>query len=138
MTLEEFRKKLDGDEAFRAEVEAKAKALKEQNPDKSERDIDQMLSAEYGVEKTAGVDINDDDMDAVAGGIFFFGDNAADGHEIFCFCAWYFSEYEAVSKTKRCSRCHGDVKWDNFCHYICYNCKLMFCRWDEETYNLMD
>ena len=36
MTMEEFRKKLDEDEAFRAEVEAKAKSLEEQYPDKSD------------------------------------------------------------------------------------------------------
>ena len=111
MTLEEFRKKLDEDEAFRAEVEAKAKALKELNPDKSDNEREKMLFAECGVEMPAGTDINDDDMDAVAGGHLFQGPDAPDGHEIGCFFSfsWYVDEGEAAYMTNICPRCNNQL-----------------------------
>ena len=125
MTLEEFRKKLGEDEAFRTEVEAKAKSFKEQNPDKSDPEIDQMLSAEYGVEKPSGKDISDDDMDAVAGGILGLCPDAADGHEIGCIGFWYFDEIDAFNHMQRCTRCGGPVE-----EGCCYKCRLNFNTWD--------
>ena len=44
--------------------------------------------------------VDDEEMEAVAGGKFFFGENAADGHEIGCAFSptWYVNQDEADQK----------------------------------------
>ena len=117
MTLEEFRKKLDEDEAFRAEVEAKAKSLEEQYPDKSDSEREKMLCAAYGVEMPAGTEIDDDDIDAVAGG--WGGPEATNGHEIGCrySWSWYKNEGEAAIEIEKCQKCGTKL---NYYHSWCY------------------
>ncbi|MBR5091187.1 MAG: hypothetical protein IK093_17310 [Ruminiclostridium sp.] len=129
MTLEEFRKKLDGDEAFRAEVEAKAKALKELNPDKSDPEIDRMFSAEYGVEISSGKEINDDDMDAVAGGVLFAGELATDGHELNCILTFYWGKANASWRTRVCQDCKVNLErtdWLTSDRFLCPKCNTLY------------
>ncbi len=137
MTLEEFRKKLGDDEAFRTEVEAKAKSFKEQNPDKSDNEREKMLCAAYGVEMPAGTEIDDDDMDAVAG-----GKDAANGHEIGCFCwfTWYINEGEAGYKSGVCVRCNSPLekKFDHGDNEVkrCLTCDIWYIKQPNGSFRL--
>ena len=139
MTIEEFRKKHDEDEAFRAEVEAKTKALKEQHPDKGDRVLEKMLCDEYGVEMPTGVEIDDEDMDAVAGG--WGGEDAPDGHEIGCFLnfTWYNDRGEAGYLSNRCVYCGGElVQVEPLVGEglkVCYACKKEYNNWGSGQYS---
>ena len=52
------------------------------------REAEQELRKE-SANSTEAVELTKDDLDEVAGGIFWFGDDAPDGHEIGCWVYWY-------------------------------------------------
>ncbi len=67
------------------------------------------VTAEELAKAFAGAkELDDEELETVSGGIFFFGDDAPDGHEIGCILTYYSSmaDYESVKKTRRCIELH--------------------------------
>ena len=50
-----------------------------------------------------------DELDAVSGGIFGFGDDAPDGHELNCFVTWYdgWDDFDARNEKRYCKGTKG-------------------------------
>ncbi len=52
----------------------------------------------------ADKELDDDELENVSGGMFWFGEDAPDGHEIGCFYLWYgkWEDYYSYRDTGRC------------------------------------
>ncbi|MBR2737413.1 MAG: hypothetical protein IKD88_01685 [Lachnospiraceae bacterium] len=84
------------------------------------------------------VALDEKDLDQVAGGMFFFGDEAPDGHELGCFAFYYdtIDDYYFSNMVCACgsqnvviTRVDGSDYW----HFECRNCGYRFVMYDSST-----
>ena len=111
-------------------IESKKEFLKKIQ---TEQDLKKELS---GAEEPVVLDEND--LDQVAGGMFWFGDDAPDGHEIGCFATYYntIEDYYFENHVCACgSKNVGISKEGNssYWEFLCHDCGYRFVMEDAST-----
>ena len=129
-SVKKFRKDLDENAELKESVKKELEAFK--NSGKKEKELISEIARKLGYDFTDEefeVDIkklSDKELENVSGGMFGFGEDAPDGHEVGCFFFFYLKWSNYYYANGICERCKSKnvtkIEGTDYSYLICHNC----------------
>ena len=125
-----FKKDLEENEELKANVKKELEALKDSGKKESELlpEIARKLGYDFTDEEFEEVSkvLSDEELANVSGGMFGFGEDAPDGHEVGCFFFFYLKWSNYYFANGICESCKSKnvtkIEGSDCSYLICHNC----------------
>ena len=129
-SVKKFRKDLDENAELKESVKKELEAFK--NSGKKEKELISEIARKLGYDFTDEefeVDskkLSDKELENVSGGMFGFGEDAPDGHEVGCFFFFYLKWSNYYYANGICESCKSKnvtkIEGTDYSYLICHNC----------------
>ena len=129
-SVKKFRKDLEENAELKESVKKELEAFK--NSGKKEKELISEIARKLGYDFTDEefeVDskkLSDKELENVSGGMFGFGEDAPDGHEVGCFFFFYLKWSNYYYANGICESCKSKnvtkIEGTDYSYLICHNC----------------
>ncbi|SEG24588.1 nif11-like leader peptide domain-containing protein [Eubacterium ruminantium] len=128
--VKRFKKEFEENEEFKEKVKKELEAYKDSG--KNEREIIPEIAVKLGYDFTNeefeedSKELSANELENVSGGMFWFGEDAPDGHEVGCFFAFYLEWSNYYYANGICEKCKSKnvkkIEGSDYSYLICNDC----------------
>lgn len=128
--VKKFKKDFEENAELKEKVKQELEALKESG--KNEKELIPEIARKLGYDFTdeefeeASKTLSDEELANVSGGMFGFGEDAPDGHEVGCFFLFYLKWSNYYFANGICENCKSKnvqrIEGSDYSYLICNNC----------------